>query len=145
MPFQTPLTIDKVLDRIQAQEYVLPAIQREFEWNTDQVIRLFDSLMRGYPIGAFLFWKVQPRDGSADDAARDFVFYGFIRDYHELRSPHCPRLDIPRARAVRTLLLKVGLDAKLIEIESHGERDLLRKTPDNTAEPRNRRVEITIR
>ena len=42
-------------------------------------------------------------------------------------------------------MLKVGLDAKLIEIESHGERDLLRKTPDNTAEPRNRRVEITIR
>lgn len=55
------------------------------------------------------------------------------------------RLGLERARAVRTLLLKVGLDAKLIEIESHGERDLLRKTPDNTAEPRNRRVEITIR
>lgn len=55
------------------------------------------------------------------------------------------RLGLERARAVRTLLLKVGLDAKVIEIESHGERDLLRKTPDNTAEPRNRRVEITIR
>jgi outer membrane protein OmpA-like peptidoglycan-associated protein len=55
------------------------------------------------------------------------------------------RLGLERAQAVRALLLKVGLDATLIEVESHGESDLLRKTPDNTAEPRNRRVEITIR
>jgi hypothetical protein len=104
MPFQTPLTIEKVLDRIQAQEYVLPAIQREFAWSTDQVIRLFDSLMRGYPIGACLFWKVTPRNASAEDGARDFVFYGFIRDYHELKSPHCPRLDVPSAKEVTAIL-----------------------------------------
>jgi uncharacterized protein with ParB-like and HNH nuclease domain len=104
MPFQTPLTIEKVLDRIQAQEYVLPAIQREFAWDTDQVIRLFDSLMRGYPIGAFLFWKVKGRDPTADDGDRDFVFYGFIRAYHELKSPHCPRLDVPKSREVTAIL-----------------------------------------
>lgn len=104
MPFQTPLTIEKVLDRIQAQEYVLPAIQREFAWDTDQVIRLFDSLMRGYPIGAFLFWKVKARDDSSEDLDRDFVFYGFIRNYHELKSPHCPRLDIPKSRDVTAIL-----------------------------------------
>jgi type II secretory pathway component PulF len=45
--------------RIQDQEYVLPAIQREFTWSTDQVTALFDSLMRGYPIGSFLFWQVK--------------------------------------------------------------------------------------
>jgi outer membrane protein OmpA-like peptidoglycan-associated protein len=55
------------------------------------------------------------------------------------------RLGLERAQAVRALLLKVGLDDNLIQVESHGEADLLRKTPDNTAEPRNRRVEITIR
>ena len=82
MPFQTPLTIETVLDRIFAQECVLPAIQREFAWDTDQVVRLFDSLMRGYPIGAFLFWNVHAREEKDDDAARDFVFYGFIRNYH---------------------------------------------------------------
>jgi hypothetical protein len=104
MPFQTPLTIEKVLDRIQAQDYVLPAIQREFAWDTDQVIRLFDSLMRGYPIGAFLFWKVNAREDSADGGDRDFVFYGFIRNYHELKSPHCPRLDVPKSREVTAIL-----------------------------------------
>jgi outer membrane protein OmpA-like peptidoglycan-associated protein len=55
------------------------------------------------------------------------------------------RLGLERAQAVKTQLLNVGLDGDLIQVESHGEADPLRKTPDNTAEPRNRRVEITIR
>jgi outer membrane protein OmpA-like peptidoglycan-associated protein len=55
------------------------------------------------------------------------------------------QLGLERARAVRALLLKAGLDGSLVDVESHGEADLLRSTPDNTDEPRNRRVEITIR
>ena len=55
------------------------------------------------------------------------------------------QLGLDRAQAVRALLLKAGLDASLVDVESHGEADLLRSTPDNTDEPRNRRVEITIR
>ncbi len=55
------------------------------------------------------------------------------------------RLGMARAQTVRGLLVKAGLDGSLVEVESHGERSLLRKTPDNTPEPRNRRVEITIR
>ena len=35
--------------------------------------------------------------------------------------------------------------APTIEATTHGEADLLVKTPDNTPEPRNRRVEITVR
>jgi outer membrane protein OmpA-like peptidoglycan-associated protein len=55
------------------------------------------------------------------------------------------KLGLERANTVRALLLKAGLDASVIETASHGEADLLQKTPDNTPEPRNRRVEITIR
>jgi outer membrane protein OmpA-like peptidoglycan-associated protein len=55
------------------------------------------------------------------------------------------RLGLQRAQTLKGLLLKAGFDSSLVEVESHGERSLLRKTPDNTAEPRNRRVEITIR
>lgn len=54
-------------------------------------------------------------------------------------------LGLDRAQTVKAMLVKAGLDGALIEVESHGEADLLRKTPDNTPEPRNRRVEITIR
>lgn len=61
MPFEDAKTIADVLRGIQQLTYVLPAIQREFVWDPDtQVTRLFDSLMRGYPIGGFLSWVVKP-------------------------------------------------------------------------------------
>lgn len=47
--FQPAVPVAKVLQGIHSSEYVLPAIQREFVWETDQITRLFDSLMRGYP------------------------------------------------------------------------------------------------
>ena len=59
MPFGLPITIKEATDRIHKKEYLLPAIQREFVWSSDQIEMLFDSLMRGYPISSFLFWKVE--------------------------------------------------------------------------------------
>ena len=37
----------------------LPHIQRPFVWEEDQMLRLFDSLMRNYPIQTFLFWRTK--------------------------------------------------------------------------------------
>jgi outer membrane protein OmpA-like peptidoglycan-associated protein len=54
-------------------------------------------------------------------------------------------LAMQRAETVRDLLVKDGLDPKMIEVDSHGEKNLLIPTPDNTDEPRNRRVEVTVR
>jgi outer membrane protein OmpA-like peptidoglycan-associated protein len=54
-------------------------------------------------------------------------------------------LGMKRAAMVRALLADAGLDVKSIEVVSHGEAVLLVKTADDTYEPRNRRVEITIR
>jgi peptidoglycan-associated lipoprotein len=54
-------------------------------------------------------------------------------------------LGLKRATTVRGLLVEAGLDSASIEVASHGEAVLLVSTPDNTYEPRNRRVDITIR
>ena len=54
-------------------------------------------------------------------------------------------LGLKRAVMVRNLLVASGLDERQIEVSSLGETDLLVKTPDEAAEPRNRRVDITIR
>jgi outer membrane protein OmpA-like peptidoglycan-associated protein len=54
-------------------------------------------------------------------------------------------LGLKRATTVRNLLVEAGLAAAAIEVTSHGEADPLVKTPDETAEPRNRRVEIAVR
>ena len=44
------------------QQYFLPAIQREFVWKPEQIVQLFDSIMRGYPISSFLFWDLKPEN-----------------------------------------------------------------------------------
>jgi len=54
-------------------------------------------------------------------------------------------LGFKRAEIIRSLLIETGLDRSLIEITSHGEADLLVRTTDEIPEPRNRRVEITVR
>ena len=81
MAFQTPITIKEAIDNIHNNRYLLPAIQREFVWQPHQIERLFDSLMRGYPIGSFLFWRVDP------ETAKNYSFYHFITDYDQ-RKPH---------------------------------------------------------
>jgi outer membrane protein OmpA-like peptidoglycan-associated protein len=54
-------------------------------------------------------------------------------------------LGMKRGNMVRGLLVAAGLDPTAVEVTSHGEAVLLVRTPDETYEPRNRRVEITIR
>lgn len=54
-------------------------------------------------------------------------------------------LGLLRARAIARQLQDNGLQALELVVTSHGEGNLLVKTPDNTPEPANRRVEITIR
>ena len=54
-------------------------------------------------------------------------------------------LAYQRASTIATMLRQRGMQPASLSIESHGESNLLVPTPDDTPEPRNRRVEITIR
>jgi outer membrane protein OmpA-like peptidoglycan-associated protein len=60
-------------------------------------------------------------------------------------TPNNVALGLRRANLIRDLLVKAGLDASLVEVASHGESDLLVPTADSTAEPKNRRVEVSVR
>lgn len=54
-------------------------------------------------------------------------------------------LGLRRANVVRSMLVQTGLSTLMIEVRSHGEAEPLVPTADNVSEPRNRRVEITVR
>jgi outer membrane protein OmpA-like peptidoglycan-associated protein len=54
-------------------------------------------------------------------------------------------LGLRRANAVRALLVQAGLSESAIDVRSHGEAELLVPTGDSVFEPKNRRVEITVR
>ena len=83
------ITVKALIDGIDGidglkstKKYFLPSLQREFVWKPFQIERLFDSLMRQFPIGSFLFWQVPP------EKFGDFRFYEFLREYHELNKRH---------------------------------------------------------
>lgn len=82
MSFQTPITIADALENIENQRYLLPAIQREFEWPSKKIEWLFDSLMRDYPISSFLFWDVE------DLSKAGYRFYKFLRIFRERYKIH---------------------------------------------------------
>jgi uncharacterized protein with ParB-like and HNH nuclease domain len=56
-------TIRKFVSYINNKEYLggfwLPNIQRHFVWSEEQIERLYDSILREYPIGSFLIWRTK--------------------------------------------------------------------------------------
>jgi outer membrane protein OmpA-like peptidoglycan-associated protein len=55
------------------------------------------------------------------------------------------RLSLQRAERMRTELVQFGIPPDTIQIAGRGEREPLIPTADEVAEPRNRRVEVTVR
>ena len=55
------------------------------------------------------------------------------------------KLSLERAQAVREILVGMGVPAQNISAAGRGKRELLVPTADNVAEPRNRRVELSVR
>lgn len=110
--FQKPITIKKAIDNIHSRYYLLPAIQRKFTWTSEQIETLFDSIMRGYPINSFMFWKItDPRIKS------EYKFYQFLLNYRQKFAEDNPDIDtsgVPDFEAVidgqqRLTSLYIGL------------------------------------
>ncbi|MGY0219000.1 DUF262 domain-containing protein [Endozoicomonadaceae bacterium StTr2] len=98
MAFVEPITIKQAIDCVHHKKYLLPAIQREFVWSTFQIERLFDSIMRDYPISSFLFWEVDKNN------TQSYQFYEFVRDYHERDNVHNPKANIDGESGITAIL-----------------------------------------
>lgn len=70
-------SIMDIMEMINIGDIYLPAIQRNFVWDPWQIESLFDSIMRGYPIGTFIFWYISKAE------ADKYIFYKFIQNYHD--------------------------------------------------------------
>ncbi|GAA9135915.1 DUF262 domain-containing protein [Helicobacter pylori] len=66
-----------------------------------KIEQLFDSILRGYPIGSFLFWKLQKEDiaksDEQDENKLNFQLYQFITNYDE-RKPHNEKIYIEQIK-----------------------------------------------
>ncbi len=95
-------SIKEVVDELNVC-YFLPDIQREYVWlkkaDEKKIEQLFDSILRGYPIGSFLFWKLQKEDiaksDEQDENKLNFQLYQFITNYDE-RKPHNEKIHVEK-------------------------------------------------
>jgi uncharacterized protein with ParB-like and HNH nuclease domain len=125
MSYEAPITIAKTLKKIRKGSYLLPSIQREFVWTSNQIEMLFDSLMRGYPIGTFLFWSVSKKN------AKKFQFYEVLRKFHEKDARHNIKVDLLPKKEITAILdgqqrltsLLIGLHGTYAEKVPYGRWD----------------------
>jgi hypothetical protein len=77
--------------------------------------------MQGFPVGSFLFWKIERETPGA------FQFFDFSREYHQRDNPHCPPVgkapDGPVAAVLdgqqRLTALNIGLRGSLAVKEAN--------------------------
>ncbi|MCI5114723.1 MAG: DUF262 domain-containing protein [Candidatus Electrothrix sp. AW1] len=87
MAFYPPVTISNIIQKIDYQALLLPAIQREFVWKHNEIEILFDSLMRDYPIGSLLLWKVNGEN------KKNHRFYSILKKFREKYKTHCEEVN----------------------------------------------------
>ena len=65
MNFEQPKPDSKkysdLINEIQKGIIKIPKFQREFVWSIDKTAKLLDSILKGYPIGTFIFWQTDER------------------------------------------------------------------------------------
>lgn len=69
------ITIYEALQNIENGKYVMPAFQRQYVWSMEQIEKLWDSILLGYPIATFLFWHVDD-----DNVTWDTYFCNFLSE-----------------------------------------------------------------
>src|SRR2546425_2417543 len=81
-----PVRVSDIIRQVNRDIY-LPAIQREFVWGTDRIERLFDSIMADFPIGSFLYWRLEQKNKD------EWPVYEFIREF-DAADPHNSPADM---------------------------------------------------
>ncbi|WP_106746778.1 DUF262 domain-containing protein [Yoonia maritima] len=88
-------TISDCLGKVN-EDWFLPSIQRPYVWDTTQIIRLFDSLLKGLPISTFLLWNMSRQTASSWDS------YRFIENFKQ-GDTHNIRVDLSNREATYIL------------------------------------------
>ncbi|MBB6182388.1 DUF262 domain-containing protein [Pseudorhizobium flavum] len=101
------------------RRYFLPAIQRPYVWDSGQIVRLFDSLMKGFPISSFLFWDVDAEN------KHNWQTYRFAENFRqgEIHNDHANLHGLDATLVLdgqqRLTSLLIGLRGSLTEKVKH--------------------------
>ncbi|NLE05409.1 MAG: DUF262 domain-containing protein, partial [Crenarchaeota archaeon] len=61
LPEPQSTTFSNLLNEIEKGQIKIPQFQRDFVWDIKKSANLMDSIIKGYPIGTFIFWKTNER------------------------------------------------------------------------------------
>ena len=61
----------EILEKIDTGKYAIPVFQRDYVWKKQQVLDLFDSVSKGYPIGAVILWEPMGNISNSKDILTD--------------------------------------------------------------------------
>lgn len=67
------ISVYEAVNNIASGKYVMPAFQRQYVWNMEKIEKLWDSILQGYPISTFLFWRIDENNVSNDTYFCDFM------------------------------------------------------------------------
>lgn len=67
------LSIYEATEKIKNGKFIIPAFQRQFVWNMEQIEKLWDSILLDYPISNFLFWHVDDSNTTWDTYFMSFL------------------------------------------------------------------------
>ncbi|MCX5812539.1 MAG: DUF262 domain-containing protein [Proteobacteria bacterium] len=59
LPEPQSLTFSSIMSSIETGSIKIPQFQRDFVWSKEKSAKLLDSVVKGYPIGTFIFWKTK--------------------------------------------------------------------------------------
>lgn len=51
------LKVEDFVERLRTDKFLIPTFQRDFVWEPENIIKLWDSIFRFYPIGSVLDWE----------------------------------------------------------------------------------------
>jgi uncharacterized protein with ParB-like and HNH nuclease domain len=87
LPQPTHSNYTKLITNIESGGIKIPQFQRDFVWPLHRSATLLDSVIKGYPVGTFIFWATRDRLRSirnlgdiALPAARDGETVSFVLD-----------------------------------------------------------------
>ncbi len=149
-----------VLDKPYAAARQTTSGPRAYTSNPQEVEALFGAALKAQPTRptSFTLYFVEGRDDFTDASKQiladvlseiakhpvpDIVVVGHTDTVGSDAANDA--LALRRAETVRAMLITQGLSSASIVAIGRGKRELLVPTPDNVAEPRNRRVEIVVR
>jgi hypothetical protein len=64
VPYPKISSMKEILDEIDEDTIRLPDFQRDFRWKLSDINELLVSMLNGYPIGTFLFWRREEENDS---------------------------------------------------------------------------------